>query len=76
MQPWAASGPVAYWRPFEGVRHALEPTEPPQVGQQRQALCGDSITVTAASDVAWLAPTCDFCWAEATSRRDAQHRRA
>ena len=61
-------GLVAYWRPAGGERHALEPTEVPREGQERVALCGETITVVEASDVAWLSPTCDFCWAEATSR--------
>ena len=62
------SGLVAYWRPAGGERHALEPTQAPREGQERVTLCGETITVVEASDVAWLSPTCDFCWAEATSR--------
>ena len=66
------SGVVAYWRPYGGERHALEPAEVPREGQRRATLCGETITVVEASEVAWLSPTCDFCWAEAVSRRDAR----
>ncbi|MGW1682116.1 zinc finger protein [Saccharopolyspora sp. NPDC002376] len=64
--------PVAYWRPVDGVRHGLEPDEPPFPGQERATLCGLRIGVVRVTDVDWLAPTCETCWSEATARRDAQ----
>ncbi len=70
------SGLVAYWRPYGGERHALEPTHSPRVGEERLTLCGETISVADASEVVWLSPTCDFCWAEAVSRRDAQRHKS
>lgn len=65
-------GPVAYWRPFEGLRHGMTATELPRCGQERDALCGKRITITAASVVDWLAPTCLDCWNLAKRLRDAR----
>ncbi|MEU6264329.1 zinc finger protein [Saccharopolyspora shandongensis] len=63
--------PVAYWRPFEGSRHGLEPDEPPVPGQERSTLCGRTIGIVRPTEVEWLAPTCESCWSEAKARRDA-----
>jgi hypothetical protein len=63
--------PVAYWRPFEGSRHGLEPDELPLPGQERPTLCGRTISIGRATEVEWLAPTCETCWTEAKARRDA-----
>lgn len=64
------AGPVVYWRPFEGLRHALSPAELPRAGQVRDTLCGVSATLTDPSEVDWLAPTCDHCMVHAKARRD------
>ncbi|MDA3647769.1 hypothetical protein OU416_27175 [Saccharopolyspora indica] len=69
-------GLIAYWRPAEGLRHGLEPDAPPQAGQERNTLCERSITIGSPNELDWLAPTCETCWAEACSRRDAAARRA
>ncbi|WP_376775113.1 zinc finger protein [Saccharopolyspora phatthalungensis] len=62
---------VFSWRPFEGSRHGLEPTEPPLPGQERSTLCGRTISVDRATEVDWRAATCEVCWSEAKARRDA-----
>ena len=65
-------GPVVYWRPWEGLRHALDPSEPPQPGQQRTGLCGTAVEVREADAVEWLAPTCTDCWTHARELRDSR----
>ncbi|MHA6801567.1 zinc finger protein [Bounagaea algeriensis] len=65
-------GPVVYWRPWEGLRHALDPSEPPQPGRQRTGLCGTAVEVRDADATEWLAPTCPDCWAHARELRDAR----
>lgn len=65
-------GPVAYWRPYEGTRHAMEPSEPPRPGHDRETLCGDAISVVEPTVVDWLAPTCAECWRRALRLRDAR----
>ncbi|MCI2419040.1 hypothetical protein MOQ72_16470 [Saccharopolyspora sp. K220] len=67
---------VAYWRPFDGVRHGLHPDQPPYPGQERETLCGLTMTVGIPTEVEWLAPTCEPCWDDARFRRDAASRRA
>ncbi|MFR9729328.1 zinc finger protein [Saccharopolyspora sp. MS10] len=69
-------GPVAYWRPVSGVRHAVDPGEPPHPGQARTALCGAELKITKASAEDWLAPTCAACWEVARALRDAAQRSA
>ncbi|MDR7301869.1 zinc finger protein [Haloactinomyces albus] len=71
-------GPVVWWQPVLGERHALSPEERPRPGQTRDTVCGLSVTLQAPSDVDWLLPTCDECWAQAVARRDDQveHQRA
>ncbi|MGW1677039.1 zinc finger protein [Saccharopolyspora sp. NPDC002376] len=64
-------GLIAYWRPASGLRHGLEPDELPRSGQERDTLCGLSITVGSPTERDWLDPTCETCWNEARSRRDA-----
>ncbi|RKT83949.1 zinc-finger [Saccharopolyspora antimicrobica] len=66
-----SAGLVAYWRPVDGVRHGLLPTEPPYPGQERETLCGTTVSIVKPTDLDWLAPTCGPCWDEARSRRDA-----
>ncbi|MCX2730851.1 hypothetical protein OOZ19_11425 [Saccharopolyspora sp. NFXS83] len=67
---YSGDGPVAYWRPVDGARHAMLPTERPHPGQQRKSLCGEDITITKASPEDWLAPTCAACWDAARTRGD------
>jgi hypothetical protein len=62
---------IAYWRPFDGVRHGLYPDDAPYPGQQRETLCGMTLTVGIPSEVEWLAPTCEPCWDNARARRDS-----
>ncbi|MDR7301208.1 zinc finger protein [Haloactinomyces albus] len=69
-------GPVVWWRPVDGYRHALPPEERPAAGQQRETVCGESVTLTEPAAVDWLMPTCDACMAEACARRDARAERA
>lgn len=66
---------IAYWRPFGGFRHGLYPDAPPHPGQQRETLCGLNLTVGNPTEVEWLSPTCESCWDEARSRRDAAARK-
>ncbi|MCA1189690.1 MULTISPECIES: zinc finger protein [unclassified Saccharopolyspora] len=66
--------PVAYWRPVDGVRHAVDSAERPHPGQRRTALCGVALTIAKASDEQWLAPTCAACWDVARALRDAAQR--
>lgn len=66
-------GPVVYWRPLKGERHALPPTHVPRPGEERETLCGLNVTTTDPSDVDWLDPTCGHCMARATALRDARN---
>ena len=68
-------GPVAYWHPFEGVRHGLPATRRPVPGQERETLCGVTISVAERTEVEWLAPTCTACWVLAVGLRDAAAKR-
>ena len=69
-------GPVVYWRPFDGSRHALSPNPPPRDGQTRETLCGVTTTLAEPSELDWLDPTCPQCWVEAKERlRQRQERR-
>ncbi len=70
-----SEGPVAYWHPFQGVRHGMAATRLPAVGQERETLCGTTISVEERSEVEWLAPTCTKCWIEAIALRDEAARR-
>ncbi|MEV6229466.1 zinc finger protein [Saccharopolyspora shandongensis] len=67
-------GPVVYWRPHGGRRHALWPPELPRAGQTRETVCGGTITLADPSEVDWLDPTCEFCMAKARELRDARER--
>ncbi|WP_372495380.1 zinc finger protein [Saccharopolyspora soli] len=67
-------GPVVYWRPHGGQRHALWPMELPRAGQERETVCGDTITLIEPSEVDWLDPTCEFCMTRARELRDARER--
>ncbi|WP_372495396.1 hypothetical protein [Saccharopolyspora soli] len=51
----------------------MAPTGPPIPGQERETFCGLTISVVIATEVQWLAPTCETCWAEAKARRDAMN---
>ncbi len=72
MVGFYSQGPVVYWHPFGGERHALWPTSPPQHGQVRDTVCGRNTTIAQASDVDWLAPTCVECLTKARAMRDAR----
>lgn len=67
-----SAGPVAYWRPAQGERHALSPEQRPYPGQSRQALCGLRLTVTEPTDCDWFAETCTECLIRAKALRDAR----
>ncbi|MGI8308910.1 zinc finger protein [Saccharopolyspora hattusasensis] len=71
-----SAGLVAYWRPVDGVRHGLSPVELPYPGQERETLCGTTVTVVKTTAIDWLSPTCAACWDEARARRDAAAREA
>jgi zinc finger protein len=67
-------GPVVYWRPNGGQRHALWPLELPRAGQTRETVCGKSITLTEPSEVDWFDPTCETCMVKARELRDERER--
>ncbi|SFD72881.1 zinc-finger [Actinopolyspora alba] len=72
-------GPVVWWNPIAGYRHAFGPDTPPRPEQHRDTLCGVSVTLTESSDADWLLPTCDSCMSEALIRsenREQRHRDA
>ncbi|WP_188987102.1 zinc finger protein [Saccharopolyspora thermophila] len=69
-------GPVVYWRPHGGLRHALWPPELPRAGQTRETVCGSTITLTDPSEVDWLDPTCPTCMDKARQLRDERDRRS
>lgn len=69
-----AERPVAYWRPYDGLRHGMSADEIPKPGQQRQTLCGERIDIIDASEIDWLAPTCEQCWQVAVTLRNARVR--
>lgn len=58
-------GPVVWWQPVAGWRHALPPDRRPHPGEERETVCGESVTLIDPSDVDWLLPTCDTCMARA-----------
>lgn len=66
-----AEKPVAYWRPCGGLRHGMAATEVPRPGQERRTLCGELLNIVDASEIDWLAPTCETCWTAAIALRDA-----
>ncbi len=68
-------GPVVWWQPVAGWRHALSPDQRPRPGQERQTVCGEQVTLIEPSDVDWLLPTCDTCMAAAVELGE-QRRRA
>lgn len=65
-------GPVVYWRPDGGRRHALWPPELPRAGQTRETVCGLTVTLAEPSELDWIDPTCEPCWAKARELRDAR----
>lgn len=67
-------GPVAYWRPVRGQRHALSAEWLPHPGQVRDALCGLRLVLTEPSDHDWLAETCTACLNRAKALRDERTR--
>ena len=68
-------GPVVWWHPTGGQRHAFHPDPKPAPGQHRHALCGDEATLAPATYTDWLAPTCDICMARARDRAHAREKR-
>lgn len=68
-------GPVVWWQPTRGERHAFPPDRRPRPGQERETVCGEQVTLVELAEVDWLAPTCDACMAEARTRRDARAER-
>ncbi|MEV0698469.1 zinc finger protein [Saccharopolyspora sp. NPDC050389] len=67
-------GPVVYWRPHGGQRHALWPPELPRAGQTRETVCGRTVTLADPSEVDWFDPTCEFCMGKARELRDSRER--
>ncbi|SFT89828.1 zinc-finger [Actinopolyspora lacussalsi subsp. righensis] len=63
-------GPVVWWNPVGGWRHAFTPDQRPHPGQERETLCERTVTLIEPSDVDWLMPTCDTCMTAAIRRRD------
>lgn len=63
-------GPVVWWNPVDGWRHAFTPDERPSPGRERETLCGQAVTLIDPSAVDWLMPTCDTCMNAAIHRRD------
>ncbi|WP_017973539.1 zinc finger protein [Actinopolyspora halophila] len=69
-------GPVVWWNPVEGFRHAFTPERRPRPEQRRETLCGLRVTLIEPDEVDWLLPTCDDCMSAAVVRgRDKEHRR-
>ncbi|NYH79477.1 hypothetical protein FHR84_002815 [Actinopolyspora biskrensis] len=69
-------GPVVWWNPVEGLRHAFTPEQRPRPDQWRATLCGPRVTLIEPDEVDWLLPTCDDCMSAAVTRgRDREHRR-
>lgn len=68
-------GPVVWWNPVAGQRHAFGPDRRPHPGEERDTLCGATVTLTDPSDVDWLMPTCDICMSAAVARSDARAER-
>ncbi|MFC7342562.1 zinc finger protein [Saccharopolyspora griseoalba] len=62
--------PVVHWRPLGGLRHGVAATELPRTGQERRTLCGELLNIVDASELDWLAPTCESCWTAALAPRD------
>lgn len=58
-------GPVVWWNPVDGFRHAFSPERRPHPGQERITECGLSVTLIEPGPVDWLMPTCDTCMARA-----------
>lgn len=67
-----AKGPLVYWRPWNGERHALWPTSIPRAGQERDTLCGAKASITEPTEIEWLAPTCGVCMSKAQGLRDSR----
>lgn len=61
-------GPVVWWQPVEGERHALPPHRRPHPGEERETLCERRVTLIDPTDVDWLCPTCDVCMVRARER--------
>ncbi|NYH80353.1 hypothetical protein FHR84_003710 [Actinopolyspora biskrensis] len=58
---WGWSGPVVWWNPVAGLRHAFSRELRPRPGQERDTLCGQWVTLIDPSELDWLLPTCDIC---------------
>ncbi|MDR7301784.1 zinc finger protein [Haloactinomyces albus] len=69
-------GPVVWWQPVVGQRHALSPEVRPKPGQERDTGCGQSVTLIDPSDVDWLMPTCDDCVARAVELGEQRRQRS
>lgn len=70
----SSAGPVAYWRPARGQRHALSADLLPHAGQVRDALCGLRLVLIQPTDDDWLAATCASCLVRAKQLRDGRAR--
>ncbi len=58
-------GPVVWWNPVGGWRHAFAPDMKPRPGQERVTVCGQAVVLIDPSELDWLAPTCDACMGRA-----------
>ncbi|GAB3549139.1 hypothetical protein J2S53_004147 [Actinopolyspora lacussalsi] len=63
-------GPVVWWQPVAGWRHALSPELRPRPGQRRTTLCGEDVELIDPTEVDWLMPTCDTCMSLACDRME------
>ena len=74
-------GPVVWWNPVDGWRHAFAPDRKPQPEQERVTLCGQAVVLIDPSELDWLAPTCDVCmnrakeWSQQRQDAIAERRR-
>ncbi|ASU80706.1 hypothetical protein CDG81_00595 [Actinopolyspora erythraea] len=72
---WGWSGPVVWWNPVGGFRHAFSREVRPRPQQQRDTLCGQRVTLIDPSEVDWLVPTCDICMSTAIEHGREQEQR-
>ncbi len=63
-------GPVVWWNPVDGLRHAFSPERRLHPGQERDTQCGLPVTLIEPDAVDWLMPTCETCMARACARME------
>ncbi|NYH80820.1 hypothetical protein FHR84_004188 [Actinopolyspora biskrensis] len=61
-------GPVVWWNPVDGFRHAFDAGQRTRPGQNRETLCGSNVVLIDPSELDWLLPTCDICMSAAVER--------